>query len=789
MSRIARGVVVAALFVGFVVAAAPAARADDVVQIEKATALEGEAETWCSLGCFDKTSELLAQAEKLLQGVDETGKADAVAKIKACRDRIADAQKNWDAGSYKAQIERQISTAESTGQHGDPEGFATDLARAETMIGDAWTQAHLPAAVRDELTKKIAWTKKKVTSTGNREQARELTGSLDRLLSQAHDSAEAAKDHGFDDDFTRLIGNPEALLAKDENQKLLGDDLAKYQQRVAEIKALCAKNSLDYQFAKLDENLQWIQDVLDGKNKNAMTNNVEDRFTWIKDGLAKVPANDPRTAKVRDKVAAQRKAFDAGQAQGARDDVVKPAVDYWKYCDDNYGKSCAGWEAETTPPTLKDFLQHSPPSLGCDKTDLFLNEIVQRYLRDDRVTKAVAQFPDDPELKKTFDAAKAALEKAGGKVCSFVGKILDEGEKLPAGHDREELIQHFYNLKVTINNATQGCSANPATLARIDGLDKRFGQEKVASQAAHEALEKKMIEAANAAWPGLIKPWSSSWKKIDAPEALSNPAAWKGAVVHFSGGARGVVLNQSGYQYYDDFWFIRSVDGVPVCGHLDPSLAAELERVEKETGVRHEETEEVVGIVDGVCKVRTRIQNPLNRNQMIEGGRVDGVRMRVVALKACTVAVVGGGGGGGGTGHVAAHWAHRFIAWGMCALLALAGALALAHGASKFVPQIQEQKVKLGDYLGYAGAGFAAIGVAWFGAAIVLWVLGMCELGSLPSVALVLGGVATGIDLARSKGKITEETASMVQPAAILFGAGCFLAAAVHFFCWDMMLL
>jgi hypothetical protein len=809
-----------------IVLVAGTARADDVAQIEKATDLARTADTWCGLNCFDKSNESLAAAEKAIAGVDETGKAETVAKIKEIRDKIAAAQQNWNADSFKSLVERQISAAESDGEHGS-DGYGLQMDRAQAMLADSWTKAHLDAAVIGELQKKIEWTKKKVDSVATRDLARRLDGELGRTLGEADRALEAAQQDSKGDtisnpdsykpELDRQIGRATETLSKDENKKALGaDKVAEFQKRIDTLKSDFAKAAIEIRVHNVQVGVDWIQSVLDGK-QNAYTNNVEDRFKAVNEAIALCPANDPRVTAFKDKLAQQRKIFDAGQAQGARDELVKPAVDYWKYCQENYKKDGEGWEGETTPRTLKEFLHHSPASLGCDKTEKFLREVVQRFLEDDRLKKALAKYPNDPELKKTNDEATGLLEKAGGKMCSFAAKILDEAEKLPAGQEREEMVQGFYNFKVTLKNAAQGCSAYAGVVARIDGLDKRFGQEKAQGEAAKAELEKKMLESVAATWPDLIKPWEDKVKKIDANAAVENIGAWKGTVIRFTGGGPGVNLNRSGWSWWDEYDFIVTVDGVPVCGNLDSGLAEAIAAVEKQTGTNQINCAECIGIVDGVCKAHERFKNPLNENEYLRSPPRDGVKFRIVAWNACNIAAAcgqgtslkklsefkevsvneagstGSGGhssssGGGGAG-TAGHWIHRFVAWGMCALLGLIGLLAVAHGASKFVPQIEEQKVKLGDYLGYTGAGFVVIGIMWFGAAIVLWVLGMCELGSLPSVAMIFAGASVAIDIARAKGKLAPDTASMIQPVAILFGLGAFLAAAVHFLFWDVMLL
>src|SRR5262249_28262066 len=154
------------------------------------------------------------------------------------------------------------------------------------------------------------------------------------------------------------------------------------------------------------------------------------------------------------------------------------------------------------------------------------------------------------------------------------------------------------------------------------------------------------------------------------------------------------------------FYFIVDMDGIPVAGNLDSGLEEAIQKVEKTTGISRDNEEEIVGVIDGTCKVWTLFHYS-NGNKSVRDRQVDAGRMRIVAMKACTVAAAcgegtslkklseykdvkvsesgssgagGGHHGSGGGGFSIIHFIHRFVAWGMCALLLLAGVLALAHG-------------------------------------------------------------------------------------------------------------
>ena len=835
-ARLSRATIVA-LALTACVAAAGVARADDVEQIEKAHKILREASRWAELGAYDHEEAKLKEAEKELEGVDETGKAPVVGEIKDARDKIADEKTRWSSDRVKEAIERTINAIETMATRaGSPEALETgpdDESQnyhgfkqvEEALTTDGWLKAHLDAPMIAELQKKMDWIRKKVTQEVTHGTANRFTPRFNRTINAAEGALESTKDaitrktdtspDSWQQSFDRSIQESEELLASDEAKALKPAELAELKKRIETLKTDYAKAKIEVQFNNVQHRIDWIQDVLDGKNTHAYTNNVEDAFKEGAELLEKCPQNDPRVQKDKDRLAQQRKTFDAGQASGAKADVIDPAVKYWPYCLETYKKDSDGWEGETGVTTLVDFRNNE---LGCPKTVKLLEDVVQRWFGDDRVTKAIGAYANDPAFKPTLDQASALRDKAGQKLLGVAKNVLDLLDKVPEGRERNDYEYTFGNLKNLLGRTTKGCAAHEATCARIDALEKRWKDEKEGAANAKAALDKKMCDSVKAAWPELAKSLIGKAKKIDAPDALANPGSWKGTIVHFSGGARGVDLNRSGWNWQDEYYFIVEKDGVPVCGNLDSGLADAVAEVEKQTGIQADNVEEVIGVLDGVCKAHDRHQNPFNSNEYLKGPPVDAVRMRIIGVRACTICAVvgegtnlsklseykevkvsesgssgsGGGrshGGGSSGGHGFFHWIHRFIAWGMCALLALCGALAAAHGASKFVPQIQEQKAKLGDYLGYAGAAFGAIGVLWFGAAIVGRVLGMCALGSLPSIAMILAGAFVGADLARSKGKLKEETAVMIQPAGIALGLMCFGAAAVHFFFWDYMLL
>src|SRR5262249_11497274 len=160
--------------------------------------------------------------------------------------------------------------------------------------------------------------------------------------------------------------------------------------------------------------------------------------------------------------------------------------------------------------------------------------------------------------------------------------------------------------------------------------------EKTKGEADKDALEKKLMAATNEVWPSMLGEYKSQIKKIDANDAVEHIGNWKGTVIHFSGGAKGVNLNRAGWNYEGDYDFIVEINGVPICGNFDDGLTDAVKKVREQIPPgMPDNCEECIGIIDGTCKVFERVQAPLEPDRYIRGRQLDGVRFRIVAWKAC----------------------------------------------------------------------------------------------------------------------------------------------------------
>jgi hypothetical protein len=490
-----------------------------------------------------------------------------------------------------------------------------------------------------------------------------------------------------------------------------------------------------------------------------------------------------------------------------RDHIITRVVHSWDELSKYIAEHDRGWENEKGND-IEQILHGGMGSENCDN----VVRLTDKFLKDRAFTYALTTYPDATELPKIRDEVTAMHDRALANMKKIHENILSVAEKLPPGQQRSGMAA-TYRGRLRGDHPMLG---DEDLVDRMQAFVKSAEGQEAQAKANKDALIEKLKQAAEDSWPKL----SGKWKleKFAPTEALDKNEAWKGKTVKVSFSGQ----NRAGGTYEASYAIIEEIDGVPVCSNYDEGLLADYKKFRKTTGLRGGDLEEYVGTIEGTCKVWEQVQDKYDPKKFVRKGQVDGIKMTIVAFKSKSFAGAAGYGtnldklgdikallpsGNSSSGDSdgdrsdsppessgTVHFIHRLIAWAMSALLLLGGAVAFLHGISKFVPQIQEQKVKLkiGDYVGYAGVAFALLGFLWFGAAVVLSFIffsGEVRFGSIPSVALGLAGIAVALDLARAKGKLDEKTALTLQPIGIVFGAGCFLAALVHVICWDMPLL
>ncbi len=513
-----------------------------------------------------------------------------------------------------------------------------------------------------------------------------------------------------------------------------------------------------------------------------------------------------------DEVAAAQKKLESMKADFKKSRVAA-AIAKWKE-----EEGSGSWESETQALPLEKIIENNTAQCGCEQSERHIRR-ARAWLEDAYVKRTIGHFPDAPELVELKAKVQKEHDQALANCKKVREQILAECEKLPWTQERDGMEAYFRQRsgasglrrgkKKADDNEGEGGRREPlmgdeGLTDRMLALVKRWQEEKGKYLADIEALNKKLTDASNEAWPGLV----SQMKPVpfEPTEALGKPDAWKGKVVKITG------RDVAGGRYEAaNFYIIVEMDGVPVCGAWDDGLTDLWKDFCAKTGKKKGSAyEECVAVVEGKCMVWERVKDPYDSSKIVRGHQIEAIKTRIVGVKmerwAAAVghgsslekagdisALVKGAGGEEGSSSSessgAFHMVHRLGAWAMSGLLALFGLLAFLHGAAKYTPPLRDPMAKLGAGLGYTGIAFALFGLAWSFFAVVLPFLTSVRFGSAPAAVLVLTGGVLAMDLARVKGKIDEKTAGLIQTLAIFLGLACMGAAAVHVLFWDVPLL
>lgn len=544
-------------------------------------------------------------------------------------------------------------------------------------------------------------------------------------------------------------------------------------------------------------------------NSNWDSRQINQGLDDIDERIKKLPQDDPDVKAMGARLAKDRVDWKAFLDKYVHDEAVGPAIKYWAYVNEQASK-WEGWEQEKTAPPIADVLGHSPMPLGFEKSES-LAEAVTRFLEDERVRKAVKDYASDAELKKIVDEATAKREKAESQICAIANATLAELEKMPASDRVKSALGQLREYH--IERHTKHCPEHAKTLARAEALAKKWEAEETSAKNAKDALQKKLIETANAVWPDYEK--NFEFTKIDPLDAVANPGNWNGKTIHFHTDSGD--MNDAGSTYeaggYD---FITEVNGLPVCCRFDPALNATWKAKHEATGIWPDESgyNDIVAVVEGVGAVQKQTWSEITKRHYPDVllkapiARVVAFRTQNGFAASCGVGtnldeISGiphpecGGSSSGGSGGLVDwyfsastsskdgfiwHMLKRLLSYFAALVTFLGGLLAFAWGASRFVPQIAEPLAKLGDNLGKIGAGFAVFAVVWLFATLILWDL-------LPAGALFAAGAFTALDLAKRKEKIAAETVDMIQPLGIALGLAAMGLAGIHVLLWNWPLL
>jgi hypothetical protein len=315
-----------------------------------------------------------------------------------------------------------------------------------------------------------------------------------------------------------------------------------------------------------------------------------------------------------------------------RAQVIKAAQKKWGDLTKYNSQRNAGWDKETEANDIVKVIKQS--EMGCEKSDA-VARLIKNFLDDAFIAAAPERYKDAAELKTVLDEATAQYNAAVANVKKIREQVLSASEKLPPGRDRQSMAA-YYRGSGRPNKERHGPDyGDDALAARIEAFVKSCEQEQAQSQADSQTKREKLGKASDDAWPTILGKWKL--EKLEATEVLEKRDAWKGKAVKIKG------TNIAGKTYEASYGLIIEIDGVPACGNYDDEVVEAMKKFQETTGEKPGAYEEYVAIVEGTCKVWERVADPNDSKKMIRGRQVDGVKLRIVALKAQMVAVAASG--------------------------------------------------------------------------------------------------------------------------------------------------
>ncbi|HZU96919.1 MAG TPA: hypothetical protein VFF73_09520 [Planctomycetota bacterium] len=363
---------------------------------------------------------------------------------------------------------------------------------------------------------------------------------------------------------------------------------------------------------------------------------IQRNFGIVAERLAELPQDDPGVKAALARLAKLRAAHEGLGKKESRDKTVGLALRIWKKIQ--IGDEWKSDEA-TTPATK--FLSGQYANAGCERSLRVVEELTG-FLENEKVRKALADFPDDPELKAAADRARKTRLEAATKACQVLAKLMDELDSVEPTSEGERL-GHILAVPERAKSAT-GAPEQPATLARAEALAKKWRDRLEGNKAAASELQKKIAESCGPFWQENTKDFSG-FVEIDPADCLKNLDKWKGKRVRFTN-----LDNHLKGEYWDDstLGFVVHVNGMPVALVQDPGLTDAIRAAQKAGNVSLSPwpytVEDAIGVIEGKCVLQGRVYSQLTKQESRTGLTYEAPLVRITSLKQESLAFVEGKG-------------------------------------------------------------------------------------------------------------------------------------------------
>lgn len=534
------------------------------------------------------------------------------------------------AGDPK-QAQRQVDNAKSYVDDGRFENAKQPLERAEQFLQG------VDEATAAPIKKQIAELRARIEEGVRKEKAeRIMGGALDRSLDSLQTELDrmgtstgrvARVDEAKRRFWEQILKGDESVLDPPQKQEL--------EKRWADVRAKAVKDDLDAGFAVVEKPLGKAEAMLKGEEDTGRSgfSSIEQQLGWAKEALEKAQKGDPRHAAMVARYNAAVTELKKQVEKATHDEVVGAALQNWKYVNENDPEERQGWEQEPLHTYEAWRKTNSDMMPKCRET----HQMAARWLGEERVKKALKEYPQDAELLKAKAEADALLLKSAERFAEAIKGMIDEA----GNHTKErpkDLLQETKYLKDNVERVLSECPPRAAAVAQVQGLMDRIEKEMAEFEANKQALTEKCKAAASDAWPGMADDFSG-FVDMDPTDCVENIEGWKGKLVRFTD-----CSDRAGWEYTrGDCAMVTPVNGVPVGLIMDDGLEAALAKMEEATGLERGDYEDVIAVVEGTLKIQES-EWVQAANDWFPKYMHTSPRCRIVAVKCTNVAVSGASG-------------------------------------------------------------------------------------------------------------------------------------------------
>ena len=710
----------------------------------------------------------------------------------------------------KAAIEDQFPNLETA------EG-ALKLAEAE--LDD------VAAPKKAELTARIAELRKKATEvSGGKAKAvvdKEVKDTLRNLESRFGELSRVAGD------MTQDLDEFEAKLKSNEYKQALGEaEIGKLLKKVAVYRKVNAANVSKMSVEKFTREMESLDkkwpEILEGLKEEGGRDSAATDFGRIQETVDKMipslPADDPAVVKGLDKYRKTVAQFNEIYGKAMAAEVLVRLKESWEIYKDDW----AGWEKETTGPTLSEMLHQQSEAMSHlmapKSAELISRANYWLELRDkDPKAKALA---GEPSIKAFVDQVKASRQACWDKIAKSANAILTEAEKTKLNKDSRDRLERFGNDDLRLSLA--GYPGLEPLQARAKKLVEAFDGGAVIDAAAKENAYDAMVATAAANWPKMV----ASVKPVEGFDP-GNAAAFKGKIVVIK------KWNRMGWDFKPNgFDFACKLNGRPVAARYSPEINAAISAMQKQTGhdmpeetdytlictydgtigrvIEFQDREGTISADNGAqARVRGRVEVAVDApvlkvfglycgpiavlNSQGSSAAPPASSGQAVVAAALVVPAQQGGSTGAGTGGGTTAAASTSVAvtvparasggesmlWRFLILLVGLTAAAALLLEARFapllsLPRIGVVRAKLDDNkLALIGIGCAIMGVLWL-------LRGFIYRDFLVSAAIVAAGALAALDMLVARGIVAETLAAKLRRNATLVGLTCAAMVILH---------